>query len=225
MASKNSIKLDVENGYYHVYNRGVEKRNIFEDKQDYGVFLGYLKEYLSPVPDSKSITKVVSIKDTVFNGIPRQPNNYFGQIKLLVYSLIPNHFHFIIQQSQKGSMKKFIHSILLRYSMYFNKRYGRVGPLFQGRYKAVVIDNDSYLLHLSRYIHLNPSEFTDDLIDSPSSYADYLKLKNTTWLNTDIILSYFKTKSSTDFKRITTYKHFVEEYKKDIDLGGLAIDN
>ena len=59
-------------------------------------------------------------------------------------------------------MQQFLHSLQLRYSMYFNKKNKRVGPLFQGRYKAVMIENDSYLLHLSRYIHLNPSEYTED---------------------------------------------------------------
>lgn len=214
MASRNSIKSDVVNGYYHVYNRGVEKRDIFVDKQDYGVFLSYLKEYLSPPSDKEMRIAVVTFKDTVFKGVARLPNNYKGKVSLMVYALMPNHFHFILKQNIQGSMKEFVHSLLLRYSMYFNKKYKRVGPLFQGRYKAILVDNDSYLLHLSRYIHLNPTEFSNDISGAYSSYKYYLGLVKADWLDIHMILDYFKSKTGLDFKNINTYKDFVEKYSK-----------
>ncbi len=200
MASRNSIKSDVKGGYYHVYNRGVEKRTIFEDEMDYKVFLGYVKEYLSPKDDSKKILQI-TFKDTVFKGVPRLPKNYSDRIELLVYCLMPNHFHFLLKQSQKGWMKQFVHSLLLRYSTYFNKKYGRVGPLFQGRYKAVLVDNDAYLLHLSRYIHLNPSEYSSNLVEAYSSYSDYLGFRNASWVNTKTILDYFNRVKKFGFQK------------------------
>lgn len=210
MASRNSIKSDIKNGYYHIYNRGVEKRVIFEDEMDYKVFLSYTKEYLSPKTNIEKIV-LVTFKDTVFKGVPRQPNNYHGKVELLAYCLMPNHFHLLIKQSEKGGMRNFVHSLLLRYSRYFNQKYKRVGPLFQGRYKAVSIDNDSYLLHLSRYIHLNPGEYLSNLVEGYSSYSDYLGLRNTLWLNTKTISAYFDQANGSDFKKVNSYKTFVEK--------------
>jgi len=215
MASKNSVKTYAENTIYHVYNRGVEKRIIFEDEQDYKVFLGYLKEYLSPPPkpDIPQI-RIVNVQDHVFASIKRTPNNYFGKVELLVYGLMPNHFHLIIRQcADKNALKELTHSLLLRYSMYFNKKYNRVGKLFQDRYKAVIVMDEVYLLHLSRYIHINPYEYTKDLVNAYSSYGEYLKIRNTSWINTDLILSYFENnKNSPEFKNTNTYKDFVENY-------------
>jgi putative transposase len=125
---------------------------------------------------------------------------------------MPNHFHLLIKQTAKGGMKTFIHSLLLRYSRYFNQKYKRVGPLFQGRYKAVLIDSDPYLLHLSRYIHLNPSEHLSNLTEAYSSYADYLGIRNTSWVNTKTILAYFNQVKTLDFKSVNKYMDFVEKY-------------
>lgn len=215
MASKNSVKPDVEGAYYHAYNRGVEKRRIFENTQDYKVFLKYLKEYLSPPSLKDDVKRKFTVKDTVFKGVPRQPNNYYKEIELISFCLMPNHFHFLIRQNNKGTMKKFLHSLLLRYSMYFNRKYSRVGPLFQGRYKAVLISKDPYLLHLSRYIHLNPLEYTKDITKAYSSYTDYLGLRNTLWVKPDMILSFFSQAKLPELEKVNTYKDFVEKYKKD----------
>jgi len=225
VASRNSIKPDVKDGYYHIYNRGVGKMEIFKGESDYGVFLSYLKEYLSPVPDNESRIRKIYIQDRVFNVIGRVPKNFKDKVVLLCYCLMPNHFHILIKQLENGSMKNFIHSLLLRYSMYFNKKYDRVGPLFQGRYKAVLVENEGYLLYLSKYIHLNPSEFTSDLLDTKSSYADYLKLKHTTWVNPDEILHYFNDKTSPEFSKINNYKSFVEnDVKTSNVVEGLMLD-
>jgi putative transposase len=229
MASRNSVKIYAENTIYHVYNRGVEKRDIFMDDQDFKVFLGYLKEYLSPPPKVEDlIKKEFTLKDHVFKGVERQPNNYHGQIELLAYSLMPNHFHLILKQNEdKHSIQEFMHSLLLRYSTYFNKKYKRVGRLFQDRYKAVIVMDEVYLLHLSRYIHANPYEYTHDLVNAYSSYAEYLHLRNTNWINTKIILSYFEnSKSSPEFKKINSYKSFVESYVEEQQekLEGLTLE-
>jgi putative transposase len=226
MPRKNSLKIYIENGYYHIYNRGVEKRTIFENEQDYKVFLSYLKYSLSKLPDKKEITEVFTLQGEPFQGIPHQPKNYKERIELLAYCLMPNHFHLLIRQIDNSSMKSFMNSLITRYTMYFNKKYDRVGSLFQGVYRAVLITDEPYLLHLSRYIHLNPSEFTNDLASAYSSYGDYLGLRHTTWLKPDAILSQFNNKVGIEFKKINNYKDFVEKYKQEdkLVLGKLSID-
>ncbi|MBU0570188.1 transposase [Patescibacteria group bacterium] len=216
MASRNSRKIYIKNGYYHIYNRGVEKRIIYQDTQDYKVFLGYLKEYLSPKPKVTDIKRVeFSLRGQGFKAMPRLPNNYQKEIDLIAYSLLPNHFHFLIKQTENYSMKKFLHSLLSRYTKYFNKKYDRIGPLFQGRYRAVLVNDDRYLLHLSRYIHLNPSEYANNLTKAYSSYADYLGLRKTAWIKPNIILNFFNKKTLPEITKINSYKNFVETYKKD----------
>lgn len=211
MPSKNVIKNYVEDGYYHIYNRGVEKRTIFQDSQDYKVFLKYLKVYLEPVKEPAE--KSVKIK------------NHHQKIELLTFCLMPNHFHLLIRQKDKISMENFMRSLLTKYAVYFNKKYDRVGSLFQGPYKAVLIENDGQLLHVSRYIHLNPSKVSP-LQNSYSSYSDYLGKRETSWLSTKPILSYFKTAQRTSLKDILSYQSFVEDFahKAKESIGNLAID-
>lgn len=215
MASKNSIKSDIKGGFYHIYNRGVGKMEIFKDEADYGVFLSYIKEYLSPVPEGEPPVRKVYVQDRVFTVTARMPINYSEKLKLICYCLMPNHFHLLIKQLENESMRNFLHSLLLRYSMYFNKKYDRVGPVFQGRYKAVFVETEEYLLYLSRYIHLNPGEYTSNILNAKSSYADYLKLKNTSWVSTDEILFYFNNNVLPEFKKINTYKSFVENKERE----------
>ena len=215
VASRNSIKVDVKGGFYHVYNRGVAKQPIYLDEQDYKVFLNYLKEYLSPPPKLEDLKEKRYVKDTIFNGVPRQTKKYFKKIEMVSYTLMPNHFHFLIKQINKSEMKQFIQSLLIRYGMYFNKRHDRIGPLFQGRYKAVYVKNENYLLHLSRYIHLNPLEYSDNLISAYSSYANYIGLRNTSWVKSTTILTYFEKSLVPEIRKNNSYKNFVEKYKKD----------
>lgn len=218
MASKNSRKLYLEEGYYHIYNRGVEKRKIYLDLQDYGVFLSYLKEYLSPKNEEALSEKLsdpnigYKEKDSILKLLRR--NNFYGEIFLMAYCIMPNHFHLMIKQTSALSIDKFMNSLALRYAIYFNRKYKRIGKLFQDVYKAVFIESDEQLLHLSRYIHQNPLNknkpikqyTTSDFLSQPSSYPEYLGQRNSTWVITNTILSYF---SKTNPK--LSYKSFVEE--------------
>lgn len=226
MPQKNSIKVYVEESFYHIYNRGVEKRTIFEELQDYKVFLKYLKESLSPPPKPENIRRTFTLQGASFKGIPRQPKNYFKEIELHSYCLMPNHFHLLVKQKSKNSIEKIMRSLATRYSMYFNKKYDRVGKLFQGHYKAVLIKDDDYLLHLSRYIHLNPLKYTDSLAKGFSSYADYLQLRKTKWIKTDFILGYFNTSVIKELKKFNKYQEFVENYTQDskLLLGNLSLE-
>ncbi|QQS17911.1 transposase [Candidatus Saccharibacteria bacterium] len=85
--------------------------------------------------------------------------NFDGRLDILAYCLMPNHFHFFIYQYDEKAMYEFFKRITVSYSMYFNERYKRVGPVFQQRYRASLIYSDEYFLHISRYIHLNPREW------------------------------------------------------------------
>lgn len=145
MPSRNAIKTFAAEMSYHCYNRGVEKRAIFLDSQDYGVFLARLKQMLSDPDEIKDeFTKRERVK------------SFYGRIELRSYCLMPNHFHLLLYQYDDTAIMEFMRTLGTSYTMYFNKRYERVGHLFQGRYKARRIDSDAYNLHISRYIHLNP---------------------------------------------------------------------
>src|SRR3989344_98334 len=115
MPSKNIIKTYINDSYYHLYNRGVEKRVIFLDDQDYKTFLSYLKFYLtSPL---RGETPKYFASQTL--------NNHADQIKIIAYCLMPNHFHLFVKQKDKRAISYFMRSLLTRYGMYFNKRYKR----------------------------------------------------------------------------------------------------
>jgi putative transposase len=217
MPPKNSLKTYVDHTYYHIYNRGVEKRNIFLDQQDYNTFLGCLKLYLTPphpVDHRFALTlQGDSLSDTnkVLYTPSRQPTNHQKTIELIAYCLMPNHFHLLIRQIERDSMNHFMRSLATRYSMYFNKKYERVGPLFQGTYKAVMIEQETQFLWVTKYIHRNPlslrqndpSKLTDY---SYSSYSNYLGQIHQSWIHPENILTYF---SKTNPRN--SYQNFVEE--------------
>ena len=226
MPAKNSRKIYLKNGFYHLYNRGVEKRIIFLDKQDYSVFLSYLKEYLNPKDEVELYQK---IEDPNISYIERDKylkllrlNNFFGEITLLAYSLMPNHFHLLVKQNQTNSIDKFMNSIGTRYSMYFNKKYHRVGGLYQGVYKAVLVESDEQLLHLSRYIHSQSLALQGEALQEkqPSSCGDYLGLRKTEWLHSNEILSFFSENIPS-----STYKSFVQQKDNFFEVEKLIIES
>lgn len=199
MPAKNTIKYYIEDGYYHIYNRGVEKRLIFQDREDYTKFLFLLKLYLSPVDELHK--EFPLLRPHIIN------NNLEGKLNLLAFCLMPNHFHLLIHQSQKDAITKFMRALITSYSMYFNKRYERVGSLFQGIFKAANVESDEYFLHLSRYIHLNPLGRGASIDEFQwSSYLYYLGKKEALWLNTKTISDYFNNKNPN-----LSYKNFVED--------------
>lgn len=201
MPAKNIVKEYHENSYYHLYNRGVNKAAIFLDDSDYKTFLGYLKFYLT-LPDLQGSTLKVSPS--------RNLKNYYQKLKLLAYCLMPNHFHLLVYQEEADGINFFMRSLATKYSMYFNRTYQRVGHVFQGIYKAVNVNTEEQYLYLSKYIHRNPKEILPSGINLEgykySSYANYLKLFNQSWVETEEILSYFSRGGGGN-----SYKNFVEE--------------
>lgn len=228
MPAKNSIKTYIPDSYYHVYNRGVEKRDIFLDAQDFAVFLSYLKTYLLP-KDTQRLQLVASSENSSYSERATAQkllslNNYSNEIELHSYSLLPNHFHLLIKQVSENSMDQFMQSLSGRYSGYFNRKHKRVGKLFQGVYKAVLVNSDEQLLHLSRYIHLNPVKFTNlpasrwQETGLPSSMQDYLESPNS-WVHTEQILSYFKRTSPKE-----DYFHFINSYSDPEIILSVSLD-
>ena len=220
MSGGNARKQYLENSFYHLYNRGVEKRLIFLDPQDYGVFLSYLKEYLIP-KDEELLRNMLSDpnlsyrnKDKILKAL--RLNNFANEIKLIAFCLMPNHFHLLIFQKSLDSIDKFMNSLGTRYTMYFNKKYQRVGKLYQGQYKAVMITTDEQLLHLTRYIHkqalaLQGVALEREMQEQPSSYLDYIGKRKTDWVHPEEIPKFF---SKTNPKN--SYEAFVKE--KDFDI-------
>ncbi|MEK7565961.1 MAG: transposase [Patescibacteria group bacterium] len=217
MPARNSLKIQLPNTFYHVYNRGVEKRKIFLDKQDYSVFLSYLKTYLEP-KDEKELLKIFaspqsSWKEKDHADKELRLKNYFRQLELVCYALMPNHFHFLIRQIDP-SLNFFMSSLGTRYGMYFNKKYKRDGSLFQDVYKAVSVESEEQLLHLSRYIHLNPKSRP-----LPSSLPDYLGERNTGWIKKYHILDYFSKTNPEN-----SYANFLSMSKNDSFIAKLMLD-
>lgn len=229
MPARNRIKQYLEDGYYHLYNRGVEKRKIFLDEQDYGVFLGYLKEYLSP-KDDKELSKRLAVEDLLpeeRNKIYKllRMNNFSDEITLLAYCLMPNHFHFFIKQKNAESMDKFMNSLGTRYTMYFNKKHKRVGALYQDVYKALPVTNDSQFIYLSKYIHKQSLTFQGDALKrpQPSSYMNYLGKRDTEWVDPSEVL-YFFSKTNPKF----SYEAFIQEGSDDREatlINEFALEN
>jgi len=153
MPSKNSVKKYVAGGVYHVYNRGVDKRDIFLDEADYSFFLFLFKTYLKvPKDDGKGFNPFqMPRKNSVI-----KRGAFIERVDLLVFALMPNHYHLLIKINDETALTDFMKSVMTIYVMYFNKKYKREGSLFQGVYKAILVENNEYLIHLSRYIHLNP---------------------------------------------------------------------
>jgi len=210
MPGRNARKSYADEGYYHIYNRGVEKREIFLDDQDYHVFISYFKLYLSPVDDLEKVSPSKRLK------------NYFGEVELLCYCLMPNHYHMIIKQHSSTAIVGFIRCISTKYAMYFNKKYKRNGHLFQGVYRAVTIDSEYQLIHLSRYIHRNPDPTGSDpvgLIEYPySSLQNYMERIKQNWISHGEVLGLFSKSGQ------NPYLSFLFETTDLFDVAPLLID-
>ena len=215
MPSKNAIKEYEVGGYYHLYNRGVNKRLIFKDQKDYSTFLSYLQFYLTP-PNDPTL-RGSSSQDKSPVSPTKVLKNYATEIELLAYCLMPNHFHLMLKQNSEYGINFFMRSLCTKYARYFNTHYKRTGHLFQGIYKAVRITSDDQYTYLSKYIHRNPLSLPA-CEDDPrrlgsykySSYSNYLKHFEQSWISTEDILSYFSQTNPH-----STYQNFVEESDPD----------
>ncbi len=196
--------MDIKNSdhevkfYYHIYNRGVEKRKIYMDKNDYYRFIHDLYEFNDSAPTNpnhsridRSRTSINSKRDCL--------------VEIICFCLMPNHYHLLLSANDKNNLTQFMRKIGTGYTNYFNKRYDRTGHLFQGKYKSVLIENDEYLIHLSRYIHLNPIKNKGASIKQLnkykySSYLDYTgKINFPSLISKEFLENYFQ--DAKDYKK------------------------
>ena len=187
----------VTNNIYHVFNRGVNKGEIFFSASDYKHFLSAAKHYL--VKNSKySYEKPFTSHNEPGSSALSSLQACKPRIGILGYCLIPNHFHFLIKQVSDKGIASYMQRFVNSYVHYINIKYKRVGPLFQGPFKGVLIESDEQFLHVSRYIHLNPlvSGIVSDLKNYPwSSYNSYIGDGEDGLSNPELILRNFKTKN------------------------------
>lgn len=181
----------VNNEFYHLYNRGVEKRKVFTAAWDYKRFLQscYYYQFKGPKP---SFSKFSKSELNLFKPLPENK-----LVEITCYCLMPNHFHFLVRQLKDNGVSSFMSHLLNSYTKYFNIKYIRVGPLYQGTFKAVRVETDDQLVHLSRYIHLNPivSGLVKRLDDWQwSSFSEYMN--KSVLCSTQEILSFFPSKEN-----------------------------
>ena len=134
--------------FYHIYNRGVDKRSIFMDVEDLCRFLKSMNDFNVPDP-------IGSIFENSFYQLGSRAPKSSKLVNFITYCLNQNHYHFILEPLVDDGIQKFMHKLSTGYTNYFNEKYKRNGSLFQGKYKAVHINSDEYLLHLSVYVNLN----------------------------------------------------------------------
>ena len=152
--------------YYHLYNRGNNRQDIFFEKENYRYFLRLLKKYLIP-----------------------------HTADLVAYCLMPNHYHLLLHL-KTDTLHKQMGPMLLAYTKAINKRFNRSGALFQGRFKGVWVDSDAYILELSRYIHRNPVQAGLVVHPQDwefSSYGEYIGLRKLRLVSPEVVLGQFGT--------------------------------
>jgi putative transposase len=181
------------NEYYHVFNRGVARMPIFTNTRDYQRFIKTVLYYQIDGPKPRF---------SLFNPNLHTLNEKKKIVNITSYCLMPNHFHFILQQLKENGISEFVGKLANSYTKYYNTKNKRVGPLFQGQFKAVFIETDEQLLHLSRYIHLNPlvgyvSKNLDNY--SWSSYHEYIDSNASAICSKEIVIKQFK--STEDYKQ------------------------
>lgn len=176
------LRVEYPGAYYHIINRGNSGENIFIDERDREKFLEYL---------AKGVERFLT--------------------RIHTYCLMSNHYHLLLETTQ-ANLSLAIQWLNVSYSVYFNKRHRRHGHLFQGRFKAILLDANEYLILLSRYIHLNPVRakmVTHPIGYSWSSYPVFVgKRQKPEWLETETVLSYFGKEKK---EAVTNYKSYVEK--------------
>lgn len=182
--------------YYHVYNRGVARQPIFTSKKDYKRFLLSLSYYHFdnlPYKLSRLLQIPQEERDLTWQGLEKTGDI---SVEIVAFCLMPNHFHLLLKQVKDHGISKFMKQITDSYTRYFNTKHERIGPIFQGAFKAVHVGTNEQLLHLSRYIHFNPLASyivrMENFLSYPwSSLQNYLNPQDG-FIRPEVILQNFK---------------------------------
>ncbi len=211
--------------FYHLYNRGVDKRNTFEDQEDVNRFFQSMEEF-----------NVVEPVGSIYENSFRKKNKLGGRtskldklVEFVCYCINPNHYHFIVSQTRDNGISEFMKRLSGGYTYYFNNKNKRSGSLFQGTFKSVHIDSNEYLLHLSAYVNLNNkvhklNSSSYKLVRSSwNEYIERNKKRQADFCEKSIVLGQFKNPSE--------YKVFAENSLNDIlyhksqkEIGSLIIE-
>lgn len=184
--------------YYHIYNRGINKQPIFLGTRDFDRIMLLLEFYSFDRPKLRfSKYKQLSQKDRkiFFDQLNKKHKKL---IEVISFCFMPNHFHLLIRQLKDNGISRFAGILQNSYTRYFNVKHKKIGPLLQGQFKAIRVEDDNQLLHLSRYIHLNPytsfivKELNELKSYQWSSFMEYINGENSGLCNKEIILSSFK---------------------------------
>jgi len=194
--------------FYHVYNRSNAGIPLFKGPRECNLFIEAVKFYLQVKPPTK------------FSVYRRSRNSFTLNldkklVSIINYCLMPNHFHFTLRQEIEGGITQFIHRISSSFAHYFSTKYKTKGHIFEDKFKAVHVETEEQLIHLSRYIHLNP--VTSYLVEKPedysqSSYKIYLGEIQSDIIDTSPIISNFKSKQN--------YRDFVflqKDYQRNLE--------
>jgi len=202
-------KVQFQNDYfYHIYNRGIDKRNIFMDEKDYIRFLRSMRE-LNTSKVVESLYRLNQIRRREAKLLRFETNRRSlassdePLVEFIAYCLNPNHFHIMVRQSAEQGITKFMHKLSTAYTKYFNNKYNRSGSLFQETYKATQVKTDEYILYLSAYINGNSEihKIAKAKNYQWCSYPDYLGKRKGVLCKKNIILK--------DFQNIGEYKNLV----------------
>ncbi len=161
----------ITNQYYHVYNRGVDKRDIFMSKKDLNRFVLSVKVF-------NTISPTGSVRNKTDVGRLRRKRKEGVLVSIVCYCFNPNHFHLILKQEADGGISEFLKRLLGGYTKYFNLTHKRSGALFQGRFKSHLIDNDQYFLKIFPYVNINhlihniPEEKSSLILCSDKEYEN-----------------------------------------------------
>lgn len=209
---------------YHIYNRGVEKRLIVQNDKDRFRFIHDMFEFNDEAP-TLNVGYRHKTKTT-----PRRIRKLL--VEILCFCIMPNHYHFLVRQKMDNGITLFMRKFGTGYTNYFNKKYQRVGPLFQGKFKAVLVKQEPHLLYLPHYIHLNPLDlimpkWKTQLMPNTrkalaflesyrwSSYLDYMNIHNFPSLtNRDSMLKYYNFNG----QPTTSYQNELKEWLQNIEL-------
>jgi len=191
--------------YYHIYNRGTDKRVIFNERFDLLRFTQSMEEFNVPEP-------IGSIYNNRFKDRKKLSASSAKLVDFVCFCLNPNHYHFILTPLVENGIEKFMQKLGAGYTMFFNVKYKRTGVLFQGRFKAVHIDSDEYLMYLNVYVNLNDRAHSLGVSSAKwmgkSSWGEYIGENNENFCNKEIILGRFNSG--------VEYKKFAEETLKGI---------
>lgn len=217
-------KTEFANGeFFHVYNRGVDKRIIFTDTYDINRFFKSIIEF-------NVIDPIGSLYENSFLQLGGStPKLDEKLVNIIAYCLNPNHFHFILEQLEDGGISEFMKRLSGGYTGYFNNKYERSGALFQGRFKSVHIDSNGYLLHVSSYVNLNDRAHqlggsTPKLVRSRSSWGEYTDAKIKGICEKKIILEQFKDRNEYKEFALSSLESIIKKKEEMKDLRMLLLE-